>query len=187
MKSATTFLLNRRQVRFFYIFQSVILLNEFWSDDMAHEEKVIREQIVHLLKGGLAHKSVKTVLDEFPVEKINQKLEGVEYTPWQLLEHMRIGQNNILDFIMNPDYKSLNFPDDYWSDENEATEDDWENTKNNFLSDLNKLIDIAEDELKDLFEPITHAKDYNIYRELILSGNHNAYHLGQLALFNKIR
>jgi hypothetical protein len=150
-------------------------------------DSILRDQIVQLLKGGNAHYPIIDILEKFPLEKINEKIEGVEYTPWQLLEHIRIAQLDILDFTKNNNYKELNFPDDLWPEKSKQADiKDWNISYIRFKRDLEEAIKIAEDESIDLFTPLEHAKDYNVLRELLLIADHNAYHLGQFILFNKI-
>ena len=149
---------------------------------------ILREQIVRILEGGNAHYSIIEFLEKFPLDKINQKIEGVEYTPWQLLEHIRIAQLDILDFTKNNNYKELNFPDDLWPDKSkEADIKDWNISYIRFKRDLEEAVKIAKDESINLFNPLDHAKDYNVLRELLLIADHNAYHLGQLILFKKMK
>jgi hypothetical protein len=150
-------------------------------------DSILRDQIVQLLKGGNAHYPIIEILEKFPLEKINEKIDGVEYTPWQLLEHIRIAQLDILDFTKNNNYKELNFPDDLWPEKSKQADiKDWNISYIRFKRDLEEAIKIAEDESIDLFTPLEHAKDYNVLRELLLIADHNAYHLGQFILFNKI-
>ncbi len=149
--------------------------------------EILRKQLARLLEGGNAHYPIVEVLEKFPLDKINKRIEGIEYSPWQLLEHIRIAQLDILDFTKKNNYKELKFPDEYWPDKTkEADIKDWNVSYIRFKRDLEEAIRIAEDQSIDLFKPLEHAKDYSVLRELLLIADHNAYHLGQLILFTKI-
>jgi hypothetical protein len=151
-----------------------------------NSEKILREEIIQLLQGGNAHHSIKDLVDSFPMEFINDKIPGINYTPWQLIEHIRITQWDILEFVLNPDHLSPEWPEGYWPAKSlKADEKMWEETVSGFFKDLNSIIKIAEDKTSDLFTPLPHAKDYSILRELLLVADHNAYHLGQLMMLNK--
>ena len=150
------------------------------------DEQVLRTLLVQQLEGGHAHIKTMDVLNKYPADIINQKLPNVSYTPWQLLEHMRIGQYDILEFIRNPDYNSPEWPAGYWPDKDkQADTETWQSTLTSFWVDLSEAVKIALDPETDLFSPIPHAEDYTILRELLLIADHNAYHLAQMVLFSK--
>ena len=112
---------------------------------------------------------------------INSKAPNIPYTAWDLLEHMRIAQRDILDFIKIDDYIELNWPDDYWPDKNvEATEKEWSASIKMFFDDLNEIKQIVANPEIDLFISLPHGDEYNILREVLLVADHNSYHLGQL-------
>lgn len=150
------------------------------------DDMLLREQIIQLLEGGNAHLKTMDVLTDYPMEIINSTLPNIGYSAWELLEHMRIAQYDILDFIRNPDYQMPKWPDDYWPSKKwDAGEADWESTKTSFWVDLSEAVKLANDPETDLFAPLKHAPDYTLLRELLLIADHNAYHLGQLVLIKK--
>ncbi len=149
-------------------------------------DKLVREQLLHLAFGGNAHLPYKKIIKEYPLEIINKQAKGIEYTPWQLLEHIRIAQKDILEFVVDPQYKSPNWPDDYWSKEKTASDEMWNETCKMFLRDLKRVEDLIKDPQTDFYSPIPHAKDYTIYREILLIADHNSYHFGQLVLLKKL-
>lgn len=149
-------------------------------------EKVIREELLALLKDHNAHVTVKQVLRDFPLEHINTQLSRVDYTPWQLAEHMRIAQWDIIEFVKNPDHVSPKWPDGYWpSKEIAASKKMWEETVNILLADLRSAEEMVKNPSTDLCSPLPHAPNYTILREMMLIADHNAYHLGQLVLLKK--
>lgn len=151
-----------------------------------HAEKVIRRELLAVLKDHNAHLSIPQAIADFPLEHINTQIPHVDYTPWQLLEHMRIAQWDIVEFVMNPDHVSPKWPEGYWpSKELEATKEMWEKTVNKLLADLHSAEEMVMNPDIDLYSPLPHAPKYTIFREILLIADHNAYHLGQLVLLKK--
>lgn len=153
---------------------------------------VLSRELVALLKGGNAHDAIERKLRSFPLEKINLEIprvltpNGQPITAWQTLEHLRIAQADILDFIRNPSYKERAFPRDYWPIDTKFVDDvQWRDTLEAFLSDLAVLIDIAAT-TADLTAAIPHANTYTVLRELMLAADHNSYHLGQIGLLEDL-
>jgi len=144
-------------------------------------DSVLREQLLTLLEGGKAHVNFQAAITNFPLEYINSRAAGIPYSSWDLIEHMRIAQYDILDFIKNPDYEELKWPDDYWPPKEEgATSEMWNTTIMKFRDDLDALKKIIKDPQTDFTSPIPHAPKYTVLREILLVADHNAYHTGQL-------
>src|ERR1700759_2463287 len=103
-------------------------------------EKIIREQLVSLLQSGNAHMSLNDSVKDFPMDKINEIFPNGTYSSWHLLEHIRITQLDILNFIRNPKYKELEWPKEYWPDhKSKATKKDWDKTIKEYNKDLEEL------------------------------------------------
>lgn len=150
-------------------------------------DKLVREQLLFLLGGGNAHMSFDQAVAEFPLEYINSPPPNVPYTPWHLLEHMRIAQWDILEFIRNPAYISPEWPEGYWPPQDElADEIRWEQTLRDFRADLRALQEMVEDPDIDLFAPLPHAQDYTVLREILVVADHNAYHIGEFAILRQV-
>jgi hypothetical protein len=157
------------------------------SMGMQKQEKIIREQLLALLDGGNAHMSFAEVVARFPVKYGNIKPPNMNYTAWHLLEHMRIAQWDILEFIRNPAHVSPDWPDGYWpSQDKRTTGAQWEKTVKGFRADLKALQRLVKDPKIDLFGPIPHAKKYTIFREILVIADHNAYHIGEIATLRQI-
>jgi hypothetical protein len=144
------------------------------------KDKALREHLRELLDGESAHISLESVLNDFPIENINKR-GGGDHTAWQILEHIRLAQWDILDFSINADYKEMAFPDDYWP-KDEGTEASWKASVKQVLDDLRSIRDLIADEKTDLFAKIPHGSGQTILREAMLVADHNAYHLGQLVM-----
>lgn len=151
------------------------------------DDQVVREQLLFLLRGGNAHMTFEGAVADFPLEHINSRPLNVAYTLWQLLEHIRIAQWDILEFIRNPDHVSPQWPKGYWpSPDQQADEAKWERTISDFRADLRALQDMVEDPSTDLYAPLPHAKDYTVLREMLLVADHNAYHIGEFSILRQV-
>jgi hypothetical protein len=148
-------------------------------------DKALRDHLIELLDARSAHIDVPSALDHFPIERINERIPGSPHTAWELLEHIRIAQHDILDFSVNPDYKEMAWPADYWP-KAEATEQDWHDSVRQVLDDLQKMRDLVADPASDLFKKLEHGGGQTLLRESMLVADHNAYHIGQLMLLRRI-
>jgi hypothetical protein len=149
--------------------------------------QVVREQLLALLNGGNAHISFEQAVANFPGGHFNTMPANVAYTPWHILEHLRIAQWDILEFIRNPDHVSPPWPAGYWPRSAESADQDlWDRTISLFLSNLQMLRDIVADSAVDLYAPIPHAADYTIFREILVVADHNAYHIGEFAILRQV-
>ena len=147
---------------------------------------VIQQELIKTLNGSQAHIPCLKIIQDFPAGKINDQIEDVPYTPWEILEHMRLTQKDIIDYIQNPDYKEPNWPDDYWPQKGiKASEADWNNSVNQFTQDLKSLEELILNPQTDFTAPIIHNPKHTIFREILVIGNHNSYHGGQLLIFRR--
>lgn len=143
-------------------------------------QKNIREHLLELLEGKSAHIAPEKVLNEFPIEKINTRLENAPHTAWELVEHLRIAQWDIVEFSRDANHVSPKFPDGYWN-KSQGTPEDWEKSVEQILDDLQSMRDLIADEKTDLFAKLAHGTGQTVFREALLVADHNAYHLGQIA------
>ena len=148
-------------------------------------DKALRDHLIELLDARSAHIDTASALDGFPLDRINERIPGSPHTAWELLEHIRIAQHDILDFSLNPDYKEMAWPADYWP-KAEATEDDWNHSVRQILDDLQKMRDLVADPASNLFKKLEHGQGQTLPREAMLVADHNAYHIGQLMLLRRI-
>ncbi len=151
-------------------------------------DHVLRAHLLSLLDGGNAHMSFEDVVANFPSELINTNPPNVPYTLWHLIEHMRLTQWDILEYIRNAAHVSPEWPISFWP-ERDATTDaaGWQQTIDSFLADLQALRDIASDQDTYLFTPIPHGYDgHTVLREILLVVDHNAYHIGELGILRQV-
>ncbi len=144
-------------------------------------DQLLREHVVYLLDGGGAHAKFDDVVKDFPVKLRGQKPVGLPHSPWMLLEHMRLGQWDILEFSRNPKHESPEWPEGYWpKSPAPPSASAWETSIKNFRKDLKAMRDLVEDPKTDLFAKIPGGDGQTTLREALLVADHNAYHLGQL-------
>jgi hypothetical protein len=151
------------------------------------DQKVLREQVLALLRGGNAHMVFDDGVRDFPEDAINRQPPNVDYTPWHLLEHIRITQWDILEFVRNPQHISPSWPEGHWPPPGQqATWQDWQQTLDRFHQDMADMQALVADPAVDLLAPLLHAPDYNLLREALLVADHNAYHLGEFGILRQI-
>jgi hypothetical protein len=148
------------------------------------KDAALREHLLYLLRGGGAHISFDDTVKDFPVELINRKVEGVPYTPWQVLEHMRLAQWDILEFSRDAAHVSPAWPEGYWS-KDDGDAEKWHATIETFRADLEAVCALVEDPATDLYARIPHGEGQTILREALLVADHNAYHLGVLVVLKR--
>lgn len=147
----------------------------------------LREHVLYLLRGGGAHLSFEDFVATFPAEMCNQRIDGLPYTAWQVLEHMRIAQWDILEFSRNGNHVSPDFPKGYWpAPKSAGTPELWQQSIKNFQSDLEQLTALVADEANNLHAKLPHGSGQTLLREALLVADHNAYHLGTLAVMSRL-
>jgi hypothetical protein len=150
-------------------------------------DSALRRQLLDLLRGGHAHMSFDDAVEAFPPGQLDDFPAGVGYTPWHLLEHVRIAQWDILMFIRDPHHISPAWPEGYWPPtEAKAGEADWQATLAGFRADHHALEEIVADPRTDLTGDLPHAPGYSILREILVVSDHNAYHIGEFAILRQV-
>jgi hypothetical protein len=134
-----------------------------------------------------AHLTFQAAVDGFPAALRGAKPPGAPHSAWQLIEHMRLAQEDILDFSRNPAYQEKNFPDDYWpAGEAPPSEESWDASVRQFQSDLEEMQALLADRKHDLLAALPHGTGQTLLREVLLVADHNSYHLGQLMFLRKM-
>ena len=150
-------------------------------------DAALREHLISLLTGGNAHVSFDDFVKDFPADKCGDRLEGLPYTAWQVLEHMRIAQWDILEFSRKADHVSPKWPKGYWPAEDEAgSPESWNESVQKFQADSEEFADLVRDPETDLFAPIAHGTGQTILREALLLADHNSNHLGALIVMSRM-
>lgn len=148
----------------------------------------LRRHLLELLQGGGAHESFDDLIADIPSGVRGKRPPGQSHTPWRLLEHLRITQEDILEFSRDPDWKSPDWPAGYWPEGDvPPTGKAWDESIAAFRADLQAIQDLIADESNDLLIPFPWASDgQTLFREAILLADHNSYHLGQLATIRRL-
>jgi hypothetical protein len=154
---------------------------------MSGNDKSLRKHLVSLLKDDGAHVAFEGAVRNMPFELQGKRPKGVDHSAWQLLEHLRIAQWDILEFSRDPKHRSPKFPEGYWpSSPTPPDKHAWEKSADAFRADLEAMIKLIENESTDLFSKIPHGDGQTVLREALILADHNSYHLGQLVLLRRL-
>jgi uncharacterized damage-inducible protein DinB len=147
----------------------------------------VRHHLVWLLEGGHAHTTFDEAVAKFPKDKIGVRPEGAPYSAWQLLEHMRLAQEDILRFSLSADWKSPAWPEGYWpKNPAPAHDSDWDKSIRAFRKDLAEFTALIRDSAHDLYHKFPWGDGQTLMREALLVADHNSYHLGQIVLVRRL-
>jgi hypothetical protein len=146
----------------------------------------LRQQILNSFRGAVERRFEEAVKD-FPVDFMNVTPPHVDYTPWQLLEHLRISQLDILEYVRNPAYKSPPWPDGYWPAKGStADKGAWTASLEAFRADRTAFEALVSDANTDLLAPLPHASEHTLLREALLDAGHSSYHLGEFGILRQV-
>ncbi len=149
-------------------------------------EKIFRKELVNALTVEQAHLSLKSALNNLTPENRTRRPANEPHSVWELLEHIRITQEDILQYIKDPEWVSPDWPEGYWPKKNEnISDDEWNNCISNFNNDLEELVKIIKDETIDLTSIIPHTKEHTYLREILIIIDHNSYHMAQIIQVRK--
>jgi len=147
---------------------------------------MVRAEVRNLVHGP-SYMTFDDVVAGFPMKHINTRPPNVPYTPWHLLEHMRLAQRDILEYVEDPDYRLPSWPEDYWPKADErADARAWKKTIAGFRRDRAALEKIAANRKIELGAPLPYARQHTFIRELLIVAEHNAYHIGEFAILRQV-
>jgi len=149
--------------------------------------KNLRAHLLELLRTEHAHPLFDKAAQDLPEPLRGRRPEGFPHSAWELIEHMRIAQWDIIEYVLNPKHVSPDFPDGYWP-KSAAPADDaaWEKSLNDFRADAARLVGLVKDESNDLVAPIAFARNATFLRQILMTADHNAYHIGQLVTVRRL-
>ncbi len=160
------------------------------EETAAHESKdPLITQLLALLRGGQAHATFDHAVKDFPAAHYGTVPENLPYSAWQILEHLRFTQKDILDFSAPPTggYHAHQWPDDYWPrSPTPPSPDAWQHAIASFHADQKKFEALLLKPNVDLYKPFLWGDGQNLLRETLLIADHNAYHLGELVVLRRI-
>lgn len=150
-------------------------------------DAALRKHLIELLRSRGAHADFDEAVEGLPEALRGAKVKDLPFTPWRLLEHLRLAQWDILEFSRNPKHKSPNWPEGYWpagdAPPNPAA---WDASVAGFRGNLGEMEKLVRDTSKDLFAPIPGGQGQTLLREAMLVADHNSYHVGQLILLRRL-
>jgi hypothetical protein len=153
---------------------------------MRDPDDALREHLIDNLDGENAHRGFAGIAQDWPSELRGTRPDDLPHSGWELVEHLRLAQRDILDFWQNPGYTAPDWPDGYWPDEREPPSDDaWDASLQQFDDDLATLKSLIR-ETADLHAEIPHGSGQTYLREALVVADHNAYHLGQLVTVRRL-
>lgn len=151
------------------------------------DDKTLREHVLYLLNGDGAHLNLDEAIQNLPAAARGQHPKGSPHSPWEVLEHLRIAQRDVLDSIRDSGHASPEFPAGYWpGSATPPSKDAWEQSASAFRADLKALVELAGNSSRDLMAPLPNSDGQTILRKLFMTADHNAYHLGQLLLLKQL-
>jgi hypothetical protein len=151
------------------------------------QNKALREQLLHAMRGDESHIDLESATSDLSAELAGVKPEAAPHTAWQLLEHMRIAQHDLLEFSRDPSHKSPIWPEGYWpKTEAPPNQQAWDLSIATFQKEARAMEDLILDPNQDLFKPIEGGTGQTLLREALVCAAHNSYHLGQLVFLKKI-
>ncbi len=150
-------------------------------------DKAVRDHVLKLLAGGQAHATFEAAVKGIPATLRGKRPKGAEHSVWEIIEHMRIAQWDILEFSRDPKHVSPEWPAGYWPKSAAPPNDRaWTQSVSHFKADLDAIRKLVADESVDLYAPIPHGDGQTILREALLVADHNAYHTGELILVRRL-
>jgi hypothetical protein len=151
------------------------------------QNAALREQLLTVLKGDQSHITFASAVEGFPVVKAGLKPGGAPHSAWELLEHLRLAQHDILEFSRNPHHKSPKWPEGYWPPTaNPPDGHAWDASVAAFEKDAKAMDSLIEDINENLYQPIEGGDGQTLLREALVLAAHNSYHLGQLVFLKKM-
>jgi hypothetical protein len=149
--------------------------------------RALREELVKLLAGGHAHADFDQAVEDFPAELRGVRPQDAPHSAWELLEHLRIAQWDMLEFSRNPEHESPQWPGGYWPASPEPPAPDaWNKGVAAFRADLEAMRKLVNDSQSDLFKPFAHGEGQTLLHEALQLADHNAYHLGEFVFLRRL-
>jgi hypothetical protein len=158
------------------------------SSTPTHYPELLK-QLLALLDGAQAHADFETAIEDFPAAHYATVPTNLPYSAWQILEHLRIAQRDILDFSAPPTggYQPMEWPAAYWpKSPAPPTPEAWNNTVAALRADLAAFKALLQRPGADLYKPFRWGEGQNLLREALLIADHNAYHLGELIVIRRL-
>jgi hypothetical protein len=152
---------------------------------MDKQHHILIDELVKLLRGGSAHASLKDALKDLPADLRGVRPDDLPYSIWQLVEHIRIVQWDMLEFSRDPNHQSPKWPDEYWPKEAApADETAWKNAIHQIDLDLENFINLLKKE--DVYKEIPGGDGQSILREALQLADHTSYHTSEIIIIRRL-
>ena len=156
------------------------------TDVNPHTQTVI-SNLIDLLNKGNAHVTLDEALKNIPFDLLGKKPAGLPYSIWQITEHIRISQSDILEFSRDPKYQSPEWPEGYWpSSTKPGSEKEWDSCIHQIKNDRESFIELLKNTGQDLYKPYTHGDGQTLLREALVLADHNSYHTGEIIILRRL-
>lgn len=152
---------------------------------MPSEDRILRDQLIELLRGGSAHVETAAALANFPAEHRTTKPAGSPHSVWQLLEHIRFTLDDLLEFSTNPQYLAPKWPEAYWPENEDPSDEEWKRSIAAFHEGLKQFEQMIGNPESNLYAKIPWGDGQTLLHEALLAADHTSYHLGQILLIRK--
>jgi len=147
----------------------------------------IVKALTEMIGNGNAHVSLTDAIAGLPKNLRTKIPANLPYSIWQLIEHIRIAQKDIVDFSESGEFEKLNWPDDYWTPNVAEVEDAlWEHSLNEIEADQNRFFNMLNDTNRNLFQPFEWGEGQTLFREATLIADHNAYHTAEIVVIRRL-
>lgn len=151
------------------------------------DNDAVISNLIHLLKKGNAHASLDDALKNISFDILNKKSAGLPYSIWQLAEHIRISQSDILEFSRDPKYQSPKWPEGYWpSSITVETQEEWQDCITKIKNDRDSFVELVKNSGEILYKPFTHGDGQTLLREALVLADHNSYHTGEIIVLRRL-
>ncbi|MCE6987761.1 DinB family protein [Dyadobacter sp. CY323] len=151
------------------------------------QRKKLVDELISLTINGHAHVTFEDAVADLPANLRGKTPENLPYSIWQLVDHLRIAQKDIVDFSTSDDYHELKWPDDYWSDPvTEVDDETWERSLEQIQQDRKRFFELLKDENNDLTKPFPWGSGQTLLREALLIADHNAYHTAEIVVIRRL-
>jgi len=152
---------------------------------MNNQHDILIKELIKLLEGGGAHATLNDALDGLPANLRGVKPNNLPYSIWQLAEHIRIAQWDMLEFSKDGSHQSPKWPDDYWPKESAPANDAaWDKTIHQINTDRDEFITLLKSH--DIYEKIPHGDGQSVLREALQIADHNSYHTSEIILLRRL-
>lgn len=158
-----------------------------YSVSMPNDQALLKKQLLDFLQNPHTHASLEDAADNFPTALINKEIKDIPYTAWGLLEHIRITQHDMVDFMHNPEYEEISWPAGYWPNPNQpADKKMWVASLAAYKKDFELLKKLIKNPKTDLQAKISWGSGQTMLREVLQIVDHTSYHTGELILLRRM-